>query len=106
MNSVQKAAYKLIQADARFLYTLTIIQQNAKNISSNYIMMSQPYLGLFTEGAEQWCKKLGLCAPQFTDTEKAYYTALRQSHKLYEMSYLDYLSALIDKFCISDKHYI
>ena len=44
LNAVQKAAYELIQADARFLYTLTIIQRNAKNISSNYIMMSQPYV--------------------------------------------------------------
>ena len=67
LNVIQKAAYELIQADARFLYTLTVIQRNAKNISSNYIMMSQPYIGLFTDGAEQWCQKLGLGAPQFTD---------------------------------------
>ena len=71
LNAVQKAAYELIQADARFLYTLTVIQRNAKNISSNYIMMCQPYIGLFTDGAEQWCKKLGLGAPKFTDTEKS-----------------------------------
>ena len=105
LNPVQKAAYELIQADARFLYTLTDIQRNAKNISSNYIMMSQPYIGLFTDGAEQWCQKLGLGAPQFTDTEKTYYTALRQSHKLYEMSYSDYLSALMEKFKASDDYF-
>ena len=105
LNAVQKAAYELIQADARFLYTLTVIQRNAKNISSNYIMMSQPYIGLFTDGAEQWCQKLGLGAPQFTDTEKTYYTALRQSHKLYEMSYSDYLSALMEKFKASDDYF-
>lgn len=105
LNSVQKAAYELIQADARFLYTLTIIQQNAKNISSNYIMMSQPYIGLFADGAEQWCQKLGLGAPKFTDTEKSYYTTLRQSHKLYETPYSDYLSALINKFNASDDYF-
>lgn len=105
LNSVQRAAYELIQADARFLCTLTVIQRNAKNINSNYIMMSQPYIGLFTDGAEQWCQKLGLGAPQFTDTEKTYYTALRQSHKLYEMSYSDYLSALMMKFKASDDHF-
>ena len=88
LNDIQKAAYELIQADARFLYTLIVIRRKAKNISSNYLMMSQPYIGLFTDGAEQWCKKLGLGAPQFTDTEKAYYTTLRQGHKLYEMSSL------------------
>lgn len=105
LNPVQKAAYELIQADARFLYTLTVIHGNAKNISSNYIMMSQPYIGLFAVGVEQWCKKLGLGAPQFTDTEKIYYTALRQSHKFYEMSYSDYLSALMEKFKESDNYF-
>lgn len=105
LNVIQKAAYELIQADARFLYTLTDIQRNAKNINSNYIMMSQPYIGLFTDGAEQWCQKLGLGAPQFTDTEKTYYTALRQSHKLYEMSYSNYLSALMMRFKASDDHF-
>ena len=70
LNAVQKAAYELIQADARFLYTLTIIQREAKNISSNYIMMSQPYIGLFADGAEQWCRKMELAAPRFTDEEK------------------------------------
>lgn len=105
LNKVQKAAYELIQADARFLYTLTVINQNAKNISSNYIMMSQPYIGLFTDGAEQWCRKLGLDAPHFTYIEKRYYTALRQSHKLYEMSYSDYLSVLMMKFKESDNHF-
>ena len=67
--------------------------------------MSQPYIGLFADGAEQWCRKLGLGAPQFTDTEKTYYTALRQSHKLYEISYSDYLSALMMKFKASDNHF-
>ncbi len=105
LNAVQKAAYELIQADARFLYTLTVIQRNAKNISSNYIMMSQPYIGLFTGGAEQWCKKLRINAPQFTNTEKTYYTALRQSHKLYELSYSDCLSSLMAKFNASDNHF-
>lgn len=105
LNDIQKAAYELIQADARFLYTLIVIRRKEKNISSNYLMMSQPYIGLFTDGAEQWCKKLGLGAPQFTDTEKAYYTTLRQGHKLYEMSYSDYLSALTDKFRASDNYF-
>ena len=105
LNVVQSAAYELIQSDARFLYTLIDIQKNAKNINSNYIMMSQPYIGIFTDGAEQWCRKLGLNAPRFNDTEKAYYAALRQSHKLYEMSYADYRSALIEKFNASDSHF-
>ena len=105
LNPVQQAAYELIQSDARFLYSLVIIQRQAKNIRGNYIMMGQPYIGLFTDGAEQWCKKLGLDAPQFNDAEKAYYTALRQSHKVYEMSYTDFKAALMDKFYTSDTHF-
>lgn len=105
LNAVQTAAHELIQSDARFLYTLFTIWNRAKNINSNYIMMSQPYIGLFTHGAEQWCRKLKINAPQFTNIEKAYYTALRKSHKLYEMPYMNYMSMLMDKFNASDEYF-
>ena len=62
LNKVQKAAFDLIQSDARFIYTLVDMQNNAKNINSNYVMMSIPYIGIFADGAEQWCKKIGLNA--------------------------------------------
>lgn len=56
-SKVQETAYSLIQSDARFLYTLMDMQRNAENINSNYIMMCLPYMGIFADGAEQWCKK-------------------------------------------------
>ncbi len=105
MNKVQKAAYELIQADARFLYALTDIFQNAQNISSNYICMSLPYIGLFTEGTEQWCKKVGLSAPRFDQAEKVFYTQLRQGHKLFEKSYKDYTTQLFEKFIESENYF-
>lgn len=105
MNKVQTAAYELIQADARFLYTLTQINRNAKNISSNFICMSQPYIGLFTDGAEQWCKKVGLKAPHFNTVEKKYYTLLRNSHKFFEKPYEEYLELLQEKFYESDNYF-
>ncbi|MGN9014049.1 hypothetical protein ACTNBP_15290 [Oliverpabstia intestinalis] len=43
LNKVQKAAFDLIQSDARFIYTLVDMQNNAKNINSNYVMMSIEY---------------------------------------------------------------
>ena len=52
LNKVQTAAYELIQADARFLYSLIDINRNAQNIKGNYMMMSQPYIGIFADGAE------------------------------------------------------
>ena len=105
LNTVQKAAYELIQSDARFLYTLIDIDRNAKNNEGNYIMMCQPYIGLFTDGAVQWCRKIGLGAPTFNNEEKEYYSNLRLGHKLYEMPYSDYLSVLMKKFKESDSHF-
>lgn len=105
LNAVQQAAYDLLQADARFVYTLCHIAANAKNVKSNYILMCQPYIGIFTDGAEQWCKKVGVDAPQFTTEEKKYYSQLRLSHKLFELPYTDYYSALISKLDESDKYF-
>lgn len=105
LNKVQKAAFALIQSDARFLYTLIDIQKNARNISSNYIMMCQPYIGIFTDGAEQWSKKVGLDAPLFNNKEKTYYTALRQGHKLLEKPYDIYSRLLLEKFIESDNYF-
>ena len=105
LNKVQRAAYELIQADARFLYTLVDMSQNASNISSNYIMMCQPYIGIFADGAEQWCKKLGLKAPLFNEQEKNYYDALRQSHKLLEKTYSEYANLLMSKLAESDQYF-
>lgn len=105
LNKVQRAAYELIQADARFLYTLVDMSQNASNISSNYIMMCQPYIGIFADGAEQWCKKLGLKAPLFSEQEKKYYDALRQSHKLLEKTYSEYANLLMSKLAESDQYF-
>lgn len=105
LNKVQTAAYELIQSDARFLYTITDMRKNAQKIKSNYIMMCQPYIGVFVDSTEQWCKKIGFSAPVFNKHEKVYYTALRQGHKLFEKSYQDYSKALMDKFVESDKYF-
>ena len=105
LNYVQKAAYELIQADARFLYTLCVIQQKAKNISSNYMMMSQPYIGVFADGSEQWCRKIGMSAPKFTEEEKKYYSILRESHKFFELPCRECLSILKKKLQESDAYF-
>ena len=105
LNKVQKAAYELIQSDARFIYALTDMLRNAEDIETNYILMSQPYIGVFADGAEQWCRKVGLQAPKFSATEKEYYTILRGRHKLYELSYEEYTSLLMEKFYESEKYF-
>lgn len=105
LNDIQKTAYELIREDARFVYTLIDISKNAKNINSNYICMSIPYLGLFAYGSEQWCKKVGLNAPQFNLEEKRFYTQIRQGHKLFEKSYEEYYSLLKEKFYESEDYF-
>lgn len=70
VNKVQKAAFELIQSDARFLNTIIDINTNAKNIDSNFLMMCQPYIGIFADGAEQWCRKMGLAAPVFNKKKR------------------------------------
>ena len=105
INKVQKAAFELIQSDARFLNTIIDINTNAKNIDSNFLMMCQPYIGIFADGAEQWCRKMGLAAPVFNKKEKTYYSSLRQGHKLFEKSYNDYTKALMHRFYKSDNYF-
>lgn len=105
MNKVQQTAFELMQADAKFLYALTDILQNAKNISSNFICMSLPYIGLFAEGTEQWCSKVGLNTPRFNANEKKFYTQLRLGHKLFDKNFLDYSTLLFEKFTESDDYF-
>ena len=105
LNAVQNAAYELIQSDARFLYTLIDISRKAERISSNYIMMCQPYIGVFVYGAEQWCKKVGLESPSFKGAEREYYKRLRRAHKLFEKSYAEYSELLMKKYTESDMYF-
>ena len=106
VNKVQKAAYELIQSDARFVYSLMIdISRKNRRINSNYRTMFLPFLGLFADGAEQWCKKMNLDAPSFNKAEKEYYTLLRQSHKLFELSYKEYSEKLYEEFLKSERYF-
>lgn len=105
MNKVQKTAYELIREDARFIYALTHISQNAKNIDSNYICMSLPYIGLFADGAEQWGKKVKLDTPRFNNEEKKFYEQVRQAHKLFEKSYEEYENLLLKKLSESEDYF-
>lgn len=105
LTKVQQAAYNLIQSDARFIYTLVDIQQNCKTIDTNFMLMSQPYIGIFADGAEQWSRKVGLNAPQFSDEEKKYYTSLRLSHKLFDLNYLDFMSLITEKLREHDAYF-
>ena len=106
LNPVQQVAYSLIKEDARFLYTLIEISKQNTKTYNNYMMMSLPYIGLFTNGAEQWGKKVGLpFIPSFSLEEKNYYALLRQGCKLLDRTYKEYRLQLMDTLKEADDYF-
>jgi hypothetical protein len=102
LNPVQRLAYKLIQSDAHFIYSLTKL--NGK-IDSNFVSMSVPYIGIFADGAKQWGQKVGLDTLVFTPEEKSYYGAIRAQNKLFDLKYQDFYELLWKKFIESDQYF-
>ena len=105
LNKVQEKSYKLIQADARFIYTLAKIIKSPHAPKSNYIMMLQPFIGLFADGSEQWGKKVKIGTPLFSVEEKKHYTELRNSIKIFELSYRELNDMLKKSLCDSEKYF-
>lgn len=106
LNPVQQVAYSLIKGDARFISTLIDISKEPSKADNNYMMMSQPYIGLFANGAEQWGRKVGLrFVPNFSTEENTYYSLLRQGHKLLDKTYKEYRLQLMDTLKQSDDYF-
>jgi len=102
LNLIQEKAYKLIQTDARFIYSIIA---NPKKPKSNFISMLQPYIGMFADGAEKWGRKVGMNTPVFSDTEKKYYESMRASIKFFGMSFQEFCSILNRIFRESDEYF-
>ena len=102
MNVTQKTAFNMIVEDARFLYAMIALYNK---IDNNFMSMFIPYIGIFACGAEQWGNKMRLSIPEFTQEEKEFYTQLRQGHKLFEKSYSEYKTLLIQKLSESDDYF-
>ncbi len=105
LRKVQKAAYSLMREDARFLFSLVDLFKNGCDLNDNYVCMSLPYIGLFADGAEQWCQKVGISVPRFTQEEKDFYSYLRASIKALERGYDDYTSSLKVMLQKSDEYF-
>lgn len=105
LRKVQKAAYSLMREDARFLFSLVDLYKNGCSLDDNYVCMSLPYIGLFADGAEQWCRKVGISVPRFSLEEKGYYSHLRNSIKSLERGYNDYINSLKEMLQKSDEHF-
>lgn len=90
LTQQEAASLLLMQNDLRFLYTLV---HHSKEIKSNYIVSSMPYIGLIIDGIEDWIKAFNnshatkLNAPLFTVQEQDYYEKMRSCIKLWDNSY-------------------
>jgi len=105
LNRVQEKAYKLIQADARFVYTLTRLLKSPNAPKSNYIMMLQPFIGLFADGSEQWGRQVKINTPVFSEEEKKHYTEMRNTIKLFDMTFDELFNTLKNALTESDKYF-
>lgn len=87
MTPVQRTAHSLLQCDFRYIYT---ILNTERILPPNYSVAMIPYLGLITDGAENWVSAMNrshpgsVDMPQFTSQEKEFYQAARASIKLWE----------------------
>lgn len=108
LNDVQKIAYKLIQTDLSYIYT---IFSNYPNIGCNYLVSMQPYLGIIADGAEDWVtaveivNKLTLGIPCFSEEEKIHYEAMRGNIKFWEKSYLNIFTEIKEAYTKSDIYF-
>ncbi len=104
----QKAARELIRCDLRYLFT---ILKNRDSIKSNYIVSMMPYQSLIIDGAEAWVAAMNnaspgiIDAPRFTQKEKLFYDAARQSIKLWEMPYEEVYALLEKCYTESDDYF-
>lgn len=93
----QEIAIKLIQADLRFLYTAI---EQYKNQNSNYLPNLLPIMGTIVDGAEDWIKSFNNSSKNkinirlFSPEEQTYYEEMRNSIKLWKMSYSEIYRAL------------
>ena len=108
LTAQQRAAKELIKYDLRYLFT---ILQNKDQLKSNYIVSMMPYLSLIIDGAEAWVAAMNnapICAieaPRFTQKEKIFYDAARQSIKLWEMPYEEVYNLLQERYIESDRYF-
>lgn len=89
-NTLQKISIALIKSDLRFIYT---IHQNYPKVDGNFFVALFPYLGLVTDGAEDWLKaynnsnKIKLNVPLFNKEQQSFFEKMRSSIKTWEQDY-------------------
>lgn len=113
MTPTQNAAFSLLQCDFRFLYTLATAQDMVSKeiILPSYWVAMIPYVGLITDGAEDWIFAMQQTQSDFTNLptfsakEKTFYEAARSGIKLWEKSYSEMHDLLRERYIESEQYF-
>ena len=104
----QAASLNLMQNDLRFLYTVV---SHYKDIKSNYMVSSMPYIGLVVDGIEDWIKAynnshaIKLSIPTFTTQEETFYERMRSCIKLWDNPYATVYAEFERLYTLSDNYF-
>lgn len=106
LTNTQKIALNLIVEDLRFIYSILLV--NKGKHTSSFSIALQPYLGLITDGIEQWSgkvKPINNYIPKFTDEEKSYYTEMRNSIKMWNNDFHTLSQTLCSIYVENDAYF-
>lgn len=104
----QKAAWELIRADLRYLYTVHL---HADKLGGNYYVALMPYYALLIRGAEEWCSSVRrvnpnlVSAPIFNEEQLEFYNLARESIKLWDKPYEMLREMIRDKYEEAEQHF-
>lgn len=105
LNKQQTAAYRLIQADMRYLMTVYL---NKASLGGNYFVAMMPYFAMLVDGAEDWISAVNrahpntIAAPTFSVSQQEFYETARKIIKLWEQPYEEIYNQLKAKYCEAD----
>ena len=107
-NKLQTISLYLIQTDLRFIYT---VHNRAEALGGNFFVALMPYLGLITDGAEDWVKsynnssKQKLQLPLFDNEQQEFFQTLRCTIKLWQNDYNTVYDLLKSLYLESDSSF-
>lgn len=108
LNTLQKISIELIRNDLRYIFTAV---QNLSQIGGNYFVALFPYIGLITDGAEDWLKafnnssKQKISAPLFDQEQQVFFEKMRESIKLWDNAYDTVFSIFEKKYIESELYF-
>lgn len=104
----QQIAYSLIKSDLKFIYNAMRCNEYGE---SNYYVAFVPYIGMTIDGIENWIRTMNnstnanIKMPVFDDELREFCAQLRETTKLWDMSYGNVYSKLRDLYQQSEEYF-